>query len=732
MPIFYGRLTPLHSMPQSTESSIADTRPPPRAVLLLLPLIWLVLFAIFASLGGGSGTTIGPAGAAMALVSGLPLAALYMAACLGLGRALLRAFGFRDPGSFSIAWGLGLAAMLFLSHLLGWLGAFTGDAGRWAALAVLLTPAMYGVVECAKVVIDLRAGQDQSRSATDQQRPVWNRLAASAPLLLFSPMLLVAACSPPGWLWESEFGGFDALSYHLQLPKEWLWAGRIEPLPHNVYSYLPGYVEAAFFHMGAAQEALSGGRGTAFIQGDGAALLACQFLHAGLTLLAAWLTGRSARSAWERLAPNRPEGRGLAAGIASSLFLATPWAVVCGSLAYNEMGVLACTAGAVCIALHRDLSPLRRWAFAGFLAGAACSCKPTALFLCVPVVGAILLATTPRRSIPALLAAGCAAGLVVLAPWLLRNTMAGGNPVFPFATGVFGTAHWTAEQSARWDASHKFAGSITDRIRLMLLPDTTDPAGARHRGMMHPQWGLAFPALAVFGVALLWLGQRRAAAWLMCIAAAQLLTWLFLTHVQSRFLLPLLPTAVVAAGLFAACRKPAAVLACIAVAVQGGFGVVNFASQRGGSPNALLLGGPGVLNGSEFRRLLLEAGPAERANLTEQLSPEAYCNLVVPEVARLGLLGDATPLYFDRQVRYATTYDANPLFNPGEAPPEYVLINFAELDRYRRSGTLDPRIDPEKVRAWMLTNTEAVRVWEQTGTVLVRVRAGAPAPEAAP
>ncbi|MEZ6319149.1 MAG: hypothetical protein R3B49_10435 [Phycisphaerales bacterium] len=60
-------------------------------------------------------------------------------------------------------------------------------------------------------------------------------------------VLVVACASPAGWLWDSEFGGFDALAYHLELPQEWMQrAGRVWPVDHNVYSYLPSYVEAAY------------------------------------------------------------------------------------------------------------------------------------------------------------------------------------------------------------------------------------------------------------------------------------------------------------------------------------------------------------------------------------------------------------------------------------------------------------------------------------------------------
>jgi hypothetical protein len=52
-------------------------------------------------------------------------------------------------------------------------------------------------------------------------------ILAAAPALA---VLLLAACCPPGTLWRSEALGFDVLSYHLQLPREWLAGGRLAPL----------------------------------------------------------------------------------------------------------------------------------------------------------------------------------------------------------------------------------------------------------------------------------------------------------------------------------------------------------------------------------------------------------------------------------------------------------------------------------------------------------------------
>ena len=59
-------------------------------------------------------------------------------------------------------------------------------------------------------------------------------------------MALVAATLPPGMLWPDDPLPYDVLEYHLQGPREWYEAGRIEPLRHNVYTFFPFNVEMQF------------------------------------------------------------------------------------------------------------------------------------------------------------------------------------------------------------------------------------------------------------------------------------------------------------------------------------------------------------------------------------------------------------------------------------------------------------------------------------------------------
>src|SRR5690606_22148703 len=88
-------------------------------------------------------------------------------------------------------------------------------------------------------------------------------------------LLLVAACCPPGSIWRTEAFGYDVMSYHLQVPREWLAAGGMVELEHNVYSYFPGLFEAGFLHLSAMHGSVRG------------AIYSCQLLHVTTALLAA-------------------------------------------------------------------------------------------------------------------------------------------------------------------------------------------------------------------------------------------------------------------------------------------------------------------------------------------------------------------------------------------------------------------------------------------------------------
>lgn len=685
----------------------------------------------FASIGGPA-----PLGVAAAAVidtfvrAGLP-AALYVLAGVGLGRLFLPLVrGSGDRAGLQV--GLGLALLLSLSHALGCFGLLGGERGRIAAMTVVAAGVALAV---SQALWALRA-------------PERARIAVPPIALLALPgvaLLFVAACQPPQWLWRSEFGGFDALSYHLQLPQEWIAIGRLAPLEHNVYSYLPGYVEAAYLHLAAMTGATPAGPGPSrLVADDGIRLLSCQFLHAWLAVISAWLIARCVHAALV-VAPTATTPVSRAPGaIAGVLFLLTPWTIVVASLAYNEMGVTALGAAAMLAAMDRGLSPARRGAVAGLLVGVACGCKATALLFIAPPVGILLLGLAPRGQWMRLMLAGALAGVLALAPWLIRNALHGGNPVFPYLTSVFGAAHWAPEQASRFADATLADEPILDRLRLLFVLDPSDPAGPRHRGMLHAQWGVFFPAvLAGAGAALARGSSRRIALLLTAGVLAQLVAWLFASHLQSRFLIPLLLPGCVLVGVAlsipgsAAAARPThrgfRVGLGVALALaQLAFSIRTFTAEHGGKPNALLALGPGALSGTIYTDL------AEAERLTDP-SPEVVVNLSAPGPGLLYLLGDSTPLYVAVPMIYATTWDRWPMAEAIRAAPgdpsawtahlrgmgiDRVLVNLSQLDRLRRSGYLDPALTPDAVSAW-LRSVRVVREWPREGRLLVDLNATA-------
>src|SRR5207302_7859042 len=108
--------------------------------------------------------------------------------------------------------------------------------------------------------------------------------------LLVIPFLAIAvlgAFMAPMALWgPTEPNGYDVVEYHLQIPREWFEAGRIQALHHNVFSYFPFNVEMHYLlamHL----------RG-----GPWAGMYLAQFMHALFIALAALAVYGLSRRLW--------------------------------------------------------------------------------------------------------------------------------------------------------------------------------------------------------------------------------------------------------------------------------------------------------------------------------------------------------------------------------------------------------------------------------------------------
>jgi hypothetical protein len=418
--------------------------------------------------------------------------------------------------------GLGIISLLVLGlGLVGWLN-------RGSAIGLMLVGVTAAVGQVWRQISNQNAGFSSLKSRVSRRRAadwLWLILVPSAALTS------VAACVPPGMLWGDEPHGYDVIEYHLQVPREWYESGRIEPLRHNVFSYFPFNVEMHYL------------LGMHLKGGPWNAMYLAHFMGAGMMVLAiVALVGIA----------------GPQAAIAAA---AVPWMVMLGSVAYNEAGVLLFATLSVGWALRALAAgtgqPMRELILAGALAGFACGVKLTAVpMLMLSVAVALLFPLRLRGRVGVGAITGYVlAGLITFSPWLIRNTVWTGNPVFPEATSIFGRAHFTGVQQQRWNKAH----SATTEQRLK-APWT----------QLIGEWkyGFAVLPLALAGAAL---GRKRPTGFLVALLLLQFLIWIGFSHVQGRFMVLAIPIAAMLIGQVEWPRWNWVVIACAVVSIAVGW-----------------------------------------------------------------------------------------------------------------------------------------------------------------
>jgi hypothetical protein len=399
-----------------------------------------------------------------------------------------------------LAMALGSGVQVTLTLLLGCTGLLT----RVTAIALAGTGTLLFIIYLQRHLLT-GARPDRPDVAP---HPLLTRivLLACVPSLV---ALLFGAALPPGVLWLDDGKGYDVLEYHLQSPREYFDAGAIHFLPHNVYASFPQQIETQYLLL------------MHLLNDAHAAAIPAQLLHVAYGILTVLALMAWSPRGWPRI---------------TVILLATsaPWLVYVGVLAYVELGVLfyaAVAGGLILETLRRTTgrAPWRIWLAAGLCAGLAGGCKYTALALVAFALATATLITLPgnlkRRIV--FLALFSAGTLAAFSPWLSRNTLQAGNPVYPFAYELFGGHAWSAEQAAQWTAGHT-------------LPP--DQSGLAHRAALtwrelfaSPRYGGVIFILAVGG---LLLSRHRAAALCAIWFAIAALAWATLTRMPSRFILP--------------------------------------------------------------------------------------------------------------------------------------------------------------------------------------------------
>ncbi|MEM9252397.1 MAG: hypothetical protein AAGB29_08620, partial [Planctomycetota bacterium] len=538
-----------------------------------------------------------------------------------------------------------------------------------------------------------------------------------------------------------EAMGYDVLSYHLQLPREWLAAGRLSGLEHNVYSHLPSLVESMMMQAAA-------------LRGSGAdgvlpSTIAAQWLHAGFALLTAWCLADAVTAIGRRDRRARHDAP-KAGAIVAATWLVVPWVVVLGSMAYNEMAVTA-FAAAACVMVARSARgrtiAWQRVTLVGFVLGAAVLSKPTAgPMIAVPLGVALIavLAVRRRRPLAARVRVGVTTaavlaviGLLALSPYLARNAVQRGNPVFPFAGGVLGHGHWDDALAERWDRAHGLdthdeRPALSSAVWRQWLgnqgygafggrptpPERDNVARFTVEGGLPVVWLLAgIGAIAGLVTPRYRVVTASCLAWL----ALQLVFWATSTHLQSRFLVvTLLPgLLLIGVGLLVALRltpadrrSTAAWLAALVIVLPiatTAYLVVQSQPRPAIDDDGQLLRDPAGRTIPVPVAFVVDAWP---------LTPRGVAGMhpvngLPPDTHTLIVADNATLLYLTNPVTYATPFDPNPLGEiiraRGPDPHDitaalrdagftHVYLGAAELARLHRTYGFDPDVTFDRLR----------------------------------
>jgi hypothetical protein len=569
-------------------------------------------------------------------------ATLIAAAATCLGRTLLRGLrldvGMKPVEALALAYPLGATL----------LGAITLTAGRMGLLAPWPLRVVLGLIVAGE------AAWTFSRSGNGP-RPTAHRasgrefLTAFCVTAIVGPFLVLMALAA-----MLPTIDFDALEYHLQAPKEYFLSGRIVFLPHNVYASMPFGVE--MLHL-LGMEALNDWWHGALV----GQVLVMLFAPAAAVLIAA--TARrvaSPRACW----------------VSGVVYLTTPWIYRLAAIPYVE-GPLACYHAALIywaarIAWSEIRDARAAMLLLGFLAGGAMACKYPALVSAVAPFGLLAALAGIRRhsaKLPLAFAVGVA---LAIGPWLIKNVIDTGNPVYPLGYSVFGGRDWDSAREAKWVHAH---GRRPVAVQ-PLIDGLLDVAG-------RSDWqSPLYTALAP--LALLRRGSRRAVLALWGYALYLFATWWLLTHRLDRFWLPILPPLAVLAGIGADWVRDRFWTWILAAVLAIGI-AVNFVDVT------LAITGLNQWT-DDLTRL--------RVEVPRMLNPPlARLDAELPPGAVPLLVGQASVFHLNHRVIYNTVFDREILETiardkpPGSIREElhrrgitHVYVDWSEIERHRRPG----------------------------------------------
>ncbi len=513
---------------------------------------------------------------------------------------------------------------------------------------------------------------------------------------------------------------FDVVEYHLQAPKEFAAAGRIDFVPHNVYANMPLGTE---MHALAMMNFIGRQTPDAWWWGG----LIGKFVIGSYSLIAAALLGGLFYRHFGSF------GGWSSAGI----FLSVP-----GNIFVTNAGLIDVVVGAYLLAMlvvwtvpWPPKHLLACFGLTSLFAGAAAACKyPGFVYAVAPLglVSAYWMIRTgmrPWRQMQ-LVGVGVIAMCLTCVPWLVKNAVQTGNPVYPLAANLFGGRELDPQRIEQWKTAHAVpsvdgsaygVAALLKALRQLVIespflgPSLVAPAAC---GLLIWVWlylsnrsRIRKPNPQMIGIEVdQSLVSQKLPQWIYSwfgLAAWILFVWYFATHRIDRFWLPVVPIyagMAMLAVVFIA-RWLSVSLAALVVLISIGYTAFATASGTLGDHRFFV----------SLHALRNDAGEDD---LPGRMSPMALWinqNLIAP-TDKLLLVGEARVYDFVPDIEYATCFNENPAEtllrdktvqeqqdNLRKSQVTHLLINWIEIARYRGPGNYGFSAWPQRsdVEQWI-------------------------------
>jgi 4-amino-4-deoxy-L-arabinose transferase-like glycosyltransferase len=396
-------------------------------------------------------------------------------------------------------------------------------------------------------------------------------------------------------------------------------------LPHNFYSNLPQLTEMLYL-LGLVTRS------------D----IAAKLLH----WCFGWLTAVAVYSIAARLWSRR-------VGVtAAALFYCEPFVQDLSQTARIDLATtfLATLAFGTLVTGLQETEDDRGLWLSALLAGGAVATKWIAIPVVLLPAGVFVLIS--RRSLWST-TTYCVLAIAAVVPWLAKNWLLAGNPVYPLLNNIFHSPHWTNEQAARFAQKH-FATfgieGLTQLGKLIWRYSFTEPFAVPLLLMVAPLLLLVRNAAPLV----------RRTAWLFILSYVG---WFLLTYRPWRFLFPAFPLAALA-GAYAlevvtkqkwlrlAVQTSIVVVMIIGLAEEMSVTLVDDESYHHVPPQ---------MNFVEYA--LGQVGPGE---FVERMGggiyePILWMNRHLPTTAKILYVGEARVYYARHPIVWSTAFDQHPL-----------------------------------------------------------------------